>query len=86
MIHGLFDLETRLAKIDKNTDPLVRLTAMIDWEQFRPTLQALREKPRKSNAGAKGYAPTIRPVASGPPVIDQEEKTLGRRGKCPDRG
>jgi IS5 family transposase len=55
MIHGLFDLQTRLSKIDKNTDPLARLTAMIDWEQFRPTLETLRDKPRKSNAGAKGY-------------------------------
>ena len=55
MIHSLFDLETRFAKMDKNTDPLARLTAMIDGETFRPTRQALREKPRKSNAGAKGY-------------------------------
>ena len=54
MIRGLFDLETRFAKIDKNTDPLARLTEMIDWEQFRPMLQTLREKPRKSNAGAAG--------------------------------
>lgn len=55
MIHGLFDLETRFAKLDKNTDPLARLSEMIDWEQFRPTLERLLDKPRKSNAGAKGY-------------------------------
>jgi IS5 family transposase len=55
MIHGLFDLETRFSRIDKNTDPLARLSGMIDWEQFRPTLETLRNKPRKSNAGAKGY-------------------------------
>ena len=55
MIHGLFDLETRFSKIDKNTDPLARLNEMIDWEQFRPALKRLRNKPRKSNAGAKGY-------------------------------
>lgn len=55
MIHGLFDLETRFSRIDKNTDPLSRLSGMIDWEQFRPTLETLRNKPRKSNAGAKGY-------------------------------
>jgi hypothetical protein len=55
MISGLFDLETRLSRIDKTTDPLVALDAMIDWEQFRPTLQTLRDKPRKSTTGAKGY-------------------------------
>lgn len=55
MISGLFDLETRLSRIDKTTDPLVALDAMVDWEQFRPTLQTLRDKPRKSAAGAKGY-------------------------------
>jgi hypothetical protein len=37
MIRGLFDLETRFSRIDKNTDPLSRLNEMIDWEQFRPT-------------------------------------------------
>lgn len=55
MIHGLFDLQTRFSRIDKNTDPLARLSEIIDWEQFRPALQTLRDKPRKSNAGAKGY-------------------------------
>ena len=58
MTHGLFDLETRFAKIDKNTDPLARLTEMIDWEQFRPMLQTLREKPRTCNARAAGTNPS----------------------------
>ena len=55
MINGLFDLQTRLERIDRNGDPLAKLDTMIDWEQFRPALQTLRDKPRKSNAGAKGY-------------------------------
>jgi len=34
-------------------DPLVGLKARIDWEAFRPDLGRVREKDRKSNAGAK---------------------------------
>jgi IS5 family transposase len=59
MITGLFDLQIRLERIDKNGDPLATLDAMIDWQQFRPDLEALRDKPRKSNAGAKGYDPVM---------------------------
>ena len=55
MFKGLFDLQIRLDRLDKNTDPLAKLNAMIDWELFRPTLAILCNKPRKSNAGAKGY-------------------------------
>lgn len=55
MFKGLFDLQIRLDRIDKNTDPLVTLNKMIDWELFRPALESLHDKPRKSNAGAKGY-------------------------------
>jgi len=40
--------------VSSNLIALARLTEMIDWEQFRPMLQTLREKPRKSNAGAVG--------------------------------
>lgn len=45
MISGLFDLETRLSHIDKTTDPLVALDAMIDWEQFHPPGQEGSEMP-----------------------------------------
>ena len=51
----MFDLENRLAKIDENGDALVRFNAMIEWELFRADLEPLRQKERKSNAGAKGY-------------------------------
>ena len=34
-------------------DPLVGLNEQIDWEAFRPSLNVVYEKPRKSNAGAK---------------------------------
>jgi IS5 family transposase len=52
---GLFDWENRYARIDKGGDPLVKLNKVIDWEAFRPLLMKVREKERKSNAGAKPY-------------------------------
>lgn len=52
---GLFDWEKRYDRIDKGGDPLVKLNRAIDWEGFRPLLRKVREKERKSNAGAKPY-------------------------------
>jgi hypothetical protein len=54
---GLFDLEFRLDKIDANGDPLKKLGALIDWESFRSTLEAARDKDkeRKSSAGRKPF-------------------------------
>ena len=50
---GLFDIEERTAKLTKMGDPLVELKARIDWEAFRPELNRVHEKDRKSDAGAK---------------------------------
>jgi IS5 family transposase len=33
----------------------VRIQQVVDWEAFRPRLERLRDKPRKSNAGRKPY-------------------------------
>lgn len=52
---GLFDWQFRFKKLDKSGDPLRQLNDVIDWESFRPTLLCIREKERKSNAGAKAY-------------------------------
>lgn len=52
---GFFDIENRLHKIDRNGDPLVRISAAVDWEIFRPELEEARSKTKKSNAGAKPY-------------------------------
>jgi len=52
---GLFDWDKRYDKIDKGGDPLQQLKAVIEWEQFRPLLMKIREKERKSNAGARPY-------------------------------
>ena len=52
---GLFDLEFRLHKIDKNGDPLKRLNQLIDWEAFHPILKKIRKKDNKSKAGRKPF-------------------------------
>ena len=52
---GLFDWESRYERIDKGGDPLMKLNNVIDWEGFRPVLMKVREKERKSNAGARPY-------------------------------
>lgn len=48
---GLFDLENRYASLSEAGDPLERLDAVIDWEIFRPILERIDAKPRKSTAG-----------------------------------
>ena len=52
---GLFDVQERAEQLTKMGDPLVGLKARIDWEAFRPQLERVHEKPRKSAAGAKPY-------------------------------
>jgi len=52
---GFFDLEERFSKLDGLGDPLVKLSGVVDWEGFRPVLDAALSKPRKSNAGRKEY-------------------------------
>lgn len=52
---GFFDLEDRHTQLEKLGDPLPKLERVVDWEGFRPVLQKVREKERKSNAGRKPY-------------------------------
>ena len=52
---GLFDLEFRMRKIDDNGDPLKRLDELVDWELFRPILNQIRDKKRKTKAGRKPF-------------------------------
>ncbi len=52
---GMFEMDNRLGKIDSNGDPLVKLNEVVDWEMFRPELERVRQKARKSNAGRKPY-------------------------------
>lgn len=52
---GLFDIHDRLGKLDKNDDPLLQLDQLINWERFRPTLEQIRAKKKKSSPGPKYY-------------------------------
>ena len=49
---GLFDLFTAYARLDKCTDPLLKLNEIIDWELFRPQLQTIRNN---ETVGCKGF-------------------------------
>jgi hypothetical protein len=57
MINGLFDIQFRMDKIDKNGDPLVALAEVLDWELFRNPIETMRESlrddARKTSAGRK---------------------------------
>ena len=57
MQNSLFGLENRYASLSKTGEPLERLNAIIDWEIFRPILERMDVKVRKSNPGRK---PTCR--------------------------
>lgn len=52
---GMFDLEFRLRELRQGGDPLVRLSAAVDFEIFRPALELIREKERRSNAGRPAF-------------------------------
>jgi transposase, IS5 family len=52
---GFFDWQTRFEQLDNGGDPLVKLNQIVNWEQFRSTLEKARDKDRKSNAGRKPF-------------------------------
>ncbi len=52
---GLFDWHNRFQQLDAGGDPLPKLKNLVDWERFRPELEAVRDKERKSNAGRKPF-------------------------------
>jgi len=55
---GFFDVANRYAGLDAKNDPLVKIDAVVPWEDFRPRLEAtwrLRPEERKSKAGRKPW-------------------------------
>jgi IS5 family transposase len=52
---GLFDWQRRFEQLEQSGDPLVKLNRIVDWEQFRNSLETIRDKQRKSNAGRKPF-------------------------------
>ena len=52
---GLLDWHIRFRQLDVGGDPLPKLKKLVNWERFRPELEGLRDKERKSNAGRKPF-------------------------------
>ena len=55
---GFFDITNRYAGLDARNDLLVKINAIIPWEDFRSRLEATWRRPpeeRKSNAGYKSW-------------------------------
>ena len=52
---GFFDFEQRVEQLNAHGNPLHTLEQAIDFEAFRRTLEQVRDKPRKSNAGRKPF-------------------------------
>jgi transposase, IS5 family len=50
---SFWDWEDRQNKLNQKKDLLVRLNEIIAWETFRPLLEQIHNKPRKSKAGRK---------------------------------
>jgi transposase len=50
---GFWDVEQRYALLVQKHDLLIRLDKIVPWEMFRPLLNQVHEKERKSNAGRK---------------------------------
>ena len=47
--------QARLEKLNQQKDFLNRLNQIVPWEEFRPLLERIRDKPRSSRAGRKPY-------------------------------
>lgn len=52
---GFFDEEFRLSRLSKHNDPLEKLSKLIDWEIFRPELEAVFKKIPKGKGGRRPY-------------------------------
>ena len=55
---GFFDIANRYSGLDAKNDPLLKIDAVVRWEEFRPSLEAVwRAAPdtRKSAAGRKPW-------------------------------
>ncbi len=49
----LKDLTQRYQKLNQKNNFLIRLNEIVPWEDLRPILKQIRQKPRKSKAGRK---------------------------------
>src|ERR1051326_4240828 len=54
---GFFDVELRVQWLLAKGNPLSRLDTVIDWESFRPLLEAAWDKPAKGPGGPRPHDP-----------------------------
>jgi hypothetical protein len=47
---GILDLADRYASLESKRDPLVEINAVVPWDEFRPTLEFIRDSPTSSSA------------------------------------
>ncbi len=59
---GFFDLDERYRRLSETGDPLVRLASLIDFEVFRPQLNAALQR---SDGSRGGRPPVIPPPNEG---------------------
>jgi IS5 family transposase len=52
---GLLDWQIRFKQLDNGGDPLPKIQRIVDWKLFRPLLEVVRDKERKSSAGRKPF-------------------------------
>lgn len=55
MQSGFFDLDDRLALLEKLGDPLPKLDEVVDWKRFRPILNKMRGKADRKKGGRPRY-------------------------------
>ena len=55
MIDGFFDIENRLNTLSRIGDPLLHLSEIVLWENFRSTFKILCKKQPKINTGHKPF-------------------------------
>ena len=56
---GFFDADERLRKLSAAGDPLERLRAVVDFELFRPSLDAALERADRGRGGRPPYDPVM---------------------------
>lgn len=54
---GFFDVELRVQWLLAKSNSLSRLDAVLDWESFRPLLEAVWDKPAKGPGGLRPNDP-----------------------------
>ncbi len=53
--NSFFDEESRLTKLTQKKDPLLKLSAMIEWEKFRPVIARAMKKITRGTGGRPAY-------------------------------